>query len=170
MLEEQPRINSSTVDLQRYLAPDKAGTLGQAYARFMVDHDLDQDSRPLVKFVPDYELAYVMQRYREVPPSHQVHDFIHPLIGCGSTSLLDEVSVKLFEMVQLQLPVPSAHQSTILASTVGSLLTKEDFCRYLRDFNRIHRIASRGEFILNIYIEQVVDMPLEEVRAKYNFV
>ena len=31
-------------------------------------------------------------------------------------------------------------------------------------------MASRGEFVLNIYIEDVIDMPIDELRAKYNFV
>ena len=59
----------------------------------MSQYDFSAEERPLVKYVPDYELAYVMQRYRET------HDFIHPLIGCPSVTVIDELYVKWFEMV-----------------------------------------------------------------------
>lgn len=67
ILEEQPRVAGS-FDMKRYLEPGKFGTLGHAYATFMSNYDLEAESRPVVRYVPDYELAYVMQRYREVRP------------------------------------------------------------------------------------------------------
>ena len=32
----------------------------------MSKYGFSPEERPLVKYVPDYELAYIMQRYREV--------------------------------------------------------------------------------------------------------
>lgn len=48
------------------MTDSKRHTLGHAYGRFMLDNDFKPEERPIVKYVPDYTLAYVMQRYREV--------------------------------------------------------------------------------------------------------
>lgn len=44
------------------------------------------DSRADVKFVDDEELAYVMQRYREV------HDLLHTLLGMPTNMLGESVT------------------------------------------------------------------------------
>ena len=49
-------------------------------------------------FVDDEELAYVMQRYREV------HDLTHTLLGM-KTNLLGEITVKWVEGLQFGLPM-----------------------------------------------------------------
>lgn len=157
ILEEQPRVTSATVDIQKYLQPSKAGTLGQAYAFFMSEFGFKPEERPLVKHVPDYELAYVMQRYREV------HDFIHPLIGCPSVTVLNELYVKWFEMIQLDLP------SAALGSTFGSLLAKDRFLEYWWTVGRVTRIARQAEFILNIYFEEHLDDNFAAFRKKFGF-
>lgn len=56
------------------------------------------DSRNYVHFVEDVELAYVMQRYREV------HDIFHAIL-LMPTTMLGEVSVKWIEAFQTQLPM-----------------------------------------------------------------
>jgi hypothetical protein len=35
----------------------------------MESHGFKAEERPLVKYVPDYELAYILQRYKEVDES-----------------------------------------------------------------------------------------------------
>ena len=32
----------------------------------MHGHGFNPEERPLVKYIPDYELAYILQRYKEV--------------------------------------------------------------------------------------------------------
>ena len=51
-----------------------------------------------MRFLDDADLAYVMQRYREV------HDLHHTLLGMPTT-LLGEIVVKWFEMLQTGLPM-----------------------------------------------------------------
>jgi ubiquinone biosynthesis protein COQ4 len=51
-----------------------------------------------VQFIDDVELAYVMQRYREV------HDVFHAVL-LMPTTMLGEVTVKWIEALQLRLPM-----------------------------------------------------------------
>lgn len=108
LCRERPRIRLSTLDLTKMASmPD--GTFGREYLRFLEDNVSDPlpltvliypftfaftrwltliicqhvtpDSRADVKFVDDEELAYVMQRYREV------HDLLHTLLGMPTNML-----------------------------------------------------------------------------------
>ena len=82
ILAEKPRINSSIINLRELsLLPN--GTLGKAYYEFLRVNNVTPDSRLPVRFIEDPELAYVMQRYREV------HDLIHTVTG-QPTNMLGE--------------------------------------------------------------------------------
>lgn len=59
---------------------------------------MSPDDRLAVQFVDDIELAYVMQRYREV------HDIFHAML-LMPTTMLGEVSVKWVEALQMRLPM-----------------------------------------------------------------
>ena len=74
----------------------------------MFKHQFSSDERPVCKYVQDLELAYVMQRYREV------HDSLHVLLGYDVT-VSEELAVKWYEMSVLGLP------SAALASFFGPL-------------------------------------------------
>ena len=74
------------------------GSLGRAYHDFMHHRRFSPDDRPRVRFVDDPELAFVMQRYREV------HDFWHVLTG-APTTLEGECALKLFEAFHTGLPM-----------------------------------------------------------------
>jgi len=56
------------------------------------------DDRTAVQYIDDIELAYVMQRYREV------HDILHAML-LMPTTMLGEVSVKWVEGLQTRLPM-----------------------------------------------------------------
>ncbi|ELR18327.1 coenzyme Q4like protein isoform 1, putative [Acanthamoeba castellanii str. Neff] len=86
ILQTKPRITEDTLAFDRLLAMPE-DTLGGAYARWMRGHEFTPDERPAVRFVDDAELAYVMQRYREV------HDFWHVLTGVPTT-VLGEIALK----------------------------------------------------------------------------
>lgn len=73
-------------------------SFGHAYGEFMHKFTLDADERTPVTLVDDEELAYIMLRYR------QVHDFWHVICGLPPT-LLGELALKWFELVQTGLPV-----------------------------------------------------------------
>ena len=107
ILRDKPRVNSETWKLDELLAlPD--GTFGHEYAFFMSSHGYTSDERPLVKYVPDLEHAYILQRYKEV------HDMAHVLLGYGTT-VTEEIAVKWFEMIQTELPMSA------LSAFVGPL-------------------------------------------------
>ena len=83
-------MNSDSWNIDELLTlPDE--TFGHEYARFMSDHGYTADERPLVKYVPNLEHAYILQRYKEV------HDMAHVLLGYD-TSVAEEIAVKWFEM------------------------------------------------------------------------
>ncbi|XP_054164206.1 ubiquinone biosynthesis protein COQ4 homolog, mitochondrial-like [Oppia nitens] len=97
ILEDKPRINSTTIDIDR-LATLPDGTFGRQYYNWLTINNVTPDSRQPVKFVDDVHLAYVMQRYREV------HDMIHAVLGMP-TNMLGEVLVKWIEAIQTDLPM-----------------------------------------------------------------
>jgi len=51
------------------------------------------DARPIVKHIPDFDSAYVYQRYKEI------HDFIHVIFFNYDVSVKEELALKWFEMV-----------------------------------------------------------------------
>ncbi|XP_068270021.1 ubiquinone biosynthesis protein COQ4 homolog, mitochondrial isoform X3 [Nyctibius grandis] len=80
ILQERPRIRLSTLDMAGLRGlPD--GSLGREYVRFLEDNKVSPDTRMPPKFVDDEELAYVIQRYREV------HDLMHTLLGMPTNML-----------------------------------------------------------------------------------
>lgn len=83
ILNEKPRINTNTVSFQK-LSEMSENTLGRVYADFMRDNNITADSRLPVQFIADPEMAYVMQRYREV------HDLVHATLFM-KTNMLGEV-------------------------------------------------------------------------------
>ncbi|XP_023289693.1 ubiquinone biosynthesis protein COQ4 homolog, mitochondrial isoform X1 [Orussus abietinus] len=97
LLAEKPRINSSTLDLD-YLKSLPPDTLGKTYSEFLEVNGVTPDSRAPVKFIDDVDLAYVMQRYREV------HDIFHAVLQMPTT-MLGEVTVKWVEALQTHLPM-----------------------------------------------------------------
>ncbi|XP_050359147.1 ubiquinone biosynthesis protein COQ4 homolog, mitochondrial [Nymphalis io] len=97
VLREMPRINSQTVCLKT-LSELPEETLGRVYADFMKENGISADSRLPVQFIKDPDLAYVMQRYREV------HDLVHATLFM-KTTMLGEVTVKWVEGIQTKLPM-----------------------------------------------------------------
>ncbi|KAH0615576.1 hypothetical protein JD844_005017 [Phrynosoma platyrhinos] len=97
ILQERPRIRLSTLDIAG-LRTLSDGTFGREYVRFLDDNRVSPDTRMPARFVDDEELAYVIQRYREV------HDLMHTLLGMP-TNMLGEVTVKWFEAIQTGLPM-----------------------------------------------------------------
>ncbi|KAK2165516.1 hypothetical protein LSH36_49g07013 [Paralvinella palmiformis] len=101
ILRERPRINTKTVDME-YLRNLPEDTFGRAYVLWLDTNRASPDERLPVHFVDDPDLAYVMQRYREI------HDLIHTVLGMP-TNMLGEIVVKWVEAIQLGLPIMSNH-------------------------------------------------------------
>uniref|UniRef100_A0A8C5KWC4 Ubiquinone biosynthesis protein COQ4 homolog, mitochondrial n=1 Tax=Jaculus jaculus TaxID=51337 RepID=A0A8C5KWC4_JACJA len=65
ILQERPRISLSTLDLGK-LQSLPEGSLGREYLQFLDVNRVSPDTRAPTRFVDDEELAYVIQRYREI--------------------------------------------------------------------------------------------------------
>lgn len=156
ILIERPRIRLSTLDLDKMASlPD--GTFGREYLRFLEDNRVTPDSRADVKFVDNEELAYVMQRYREV------HDLLHTLLDMP-TNMLGEVAVKWFEAAQTGLPMCA------LGAVLGPLRLNASRLQTL--FSSLGPWAlqngRRARCILSIFYERRWEQSLEDLRQELN--
>lgn len=156
ILIERPRIRLSTLDLKEMASlPD--GSFGREYLRFLEDNRVTPDTRADVKFVDDEELAYVMQRYREV------HDLLHTLLGMP-TNMLGEVAVKWFEAAQTGLPMCA------LGAVLGPLRLNASRLQLL--FTSLGPWAlqngRRARCVLNIFYERRWAQSIEDLRQELN--
>ena len=153
ILRERPVLNSSTVNLD-HLRSLPTNTLGYSYAVFMGQFGLSPDRTP-IKYMENDEIAYVMQRYREI------HDFFHVITGL-SVSVEDEIALKWFEWTQFGLPVAA------LSSLVGPLrLSSTQRRRLLRD--RVPwavQCGSRSKLLMAVYWEDLLEKDLNLVRKE----
>ncbi|XP_010736910.3 ubiquinone biosynthesis protein COQ4 homolog, mitochondrial isoform X3 [Larimichthys crocea] len=156
VLTERPRIRLSTLDLSKMASlPD--GSFGREYLRFLEDNHVTPDSRADVKFVDNEELAYIMQRYREV------HDLLHTLLGMP-TNMLGEVAVKWFEAAQTGLPMCA------LGAVLGPLRLNARRLQSL--FTSLGPWAlqngRRSRCILSIFYERRWEQSVEDLRQELN--
>lgn len=156
ILTEKPRITEDSMDFQN-LKDYGQNTLGFAYYQYMSRNNFSPNERPLAKYIPDIELSYVCQRYKET------HDFYHVLLDMDRT-LIDEVAVKWFEAEHLRL------SSSSLGGLFGSLTLspKEVFFLYNRLLPGIIQIARNSKFLLAVYFEKRLKQDLSELRKELN--
>ncbi|XP_053267117.1 ubiquinone biosynthesis protein COQ4 homolog, mitochondrial [Pleuronectes platessa] len=156
ILTERPRIRLSTLDLTT-MASLPEGSFGREYLRFLEDNHVTPDSRADVRFVDNEELAYVMQRYREV------HDLLHTLLGMP-TNMLGEVAVKWFEAAQLGLPMCA------LGAVLGPLRLSTSRLQTL--FTSLGPWAlqngRRARCVLSVFYERRWEQNLEDLRQELN--
>lgn len=156
VLQNKPRLNSKQVDYEK-LAGMAQNTFGYHYSRFYTDNQVSPDTRRQVQFVDDAELAYVMQRYREL------HDIVHTLLR-QPTTIRGEVIVKAFEGVQTRLPV------CVLGGLFGPLqLTRTELGPYLtHDLPWALRTGSEAQFLMSIYFEKRFEQDVDDLRRELN--
>lgn len=157
ILQEQPRINTKTLDLN-YLESLPKNTFGHEYAvNFLKKYNLNPDDRPPVEFINSRELWYVMTRYREV------HDLLHTLLGMP-INMLGEVAVKWVEGLQTGLPM----------CVLGSLFAP---VRFGPKFSKLYRTSvlpwalrtgHSANFYMNVYFEKEFEKPIEQLRRELN--
>ena len=94
LLDTKPVVTSSTVALDMLIKLPE-NSLGRSYLNYMQKNNFNVDERPIVRFVVDPDLAYIILRYR------QVHDFWHVLCDLPP-SVLGEISLKWFEWRQVK--------------------------------------------------------------------
>ncbi|XP_055343426.1 ubiquinone biosynthesis protein COQ4 homolog, mitochondrial-like [Paramacrobiotus metropolitanus] len=154
ILKERPLINSHTVDFAQ-LKECPRGTFGEAYLNFLETNGVSPDTRKRVHFVDDDELAYVMQRYREI------HDLVHTLLGM-KTNMLGEITVKWIEALQFGLPM------CVLAGIFGPwrLKTKHRQLYLTTYLPWAIDTGWKSQFLLNVYFEQRWHSPLSHLRQE----
>nr|XP_054770498.1 ubiquinone biosynthesis protein COQ4 homolog, mitochondrial-like [Lytechinus pictus] len=152
ILEERPRINSDTVDMN-YLAQLPDQTFGKIYHDFMTKNKISADTRDPVRFVDDPDWAYVLQRYREV------HDFYHTLLDMP-TNYMGEVVIKWFEVIQTRLPMCAL--GAIFGPVRLSASDRKDLIQYY--IPKVFKMAPQSKLLLNIYFERRWETPIDELR------
>lgn len=154
VLEDRPRLHSKIIDYDK-LANLPENTFGHHYSQFYVKNKVSPDTRKEVQFVDDANLAYVMQRYREL------HDIMHTILD-QPTTIRGEVIVKAFEGVQTRLPL------CILGGLVGPLrLSFDEKLNYFRhDLGWAIRTARDCDFLMSIYFEKRFDQDIEDLRRE----
>ena len=152
ILRDKPRITSESLGLEA-LRTSPVGTFGRAYADFMVAHDITPDTRAPVRFVEDVQLAYVVQRYREV------HDFWHALLGMPAT-LEGELAVKWFEAVHTRQPMCG------LGAVFGPLRAPQETRRRVREIivPWAIKVGSQCQPLMGLYYEHRLSQDLQELR------
>lgn len=156
ILKERPRINSTTVNMNTLTnLPD--GTLGKLYSDFLKKNGVTPDSRLPVQFVNDIELAYVIQRYREV------HDLVHTILQMP-TNMLGEVTVKWVEAIQTKLPmcIGGAIFGPVRLKTKHRQLYSQYYLPWAL------QTGTSAEFLLNIYFEKRWEQPVSEFYEEIN--
>ncbi|XP_029467832.1 ubiquinone biosynthesis protein COQ4 homolog, mitochondrial [Rhinatrema bivittatum] len=154
ILQERPRIQMSTLEMHRLRElPD--ATFGREYIRFLDVNKVSPDTRMPVKFVDNEELAYVIQRYREV------HDLMHTLLGMP-TNMLGEVVVKWFEAIQTGLPM------CILGATFGPLRLNAKRLQVLMMelLPWVIQCGRNSQFVMNVYYEKRWEQTMESLREE----
>uniref|UniRef100_A0A8C4XKK8 Ubiquinone biosynthesis protein COQ4 homolog, mitochondrial n=1 Tax=Falco tinnunculus TaxID=100819 RepID=A0A8C4XKK8_FALTI len=154
ILQERPRIRLSTLNMAKLRGlPD--GSLGREYVRFLEDNKVSPDTRMPAKFVDDEELAYVIQRYREI------HDMMHTLLGMP-TNILGEVVVKWFEAVQTGLPM------CVLGAVFGPIHLDARKLQVLATDLVPWAVRSglNATCILNVYYEQRWEQSVDSLREE----
>ena len=157
LLKHKPRVRKDAISVGS-LRQLPADTFGAAYARYLDAHGFDPDKRHQVAMIGDPELAYVMQRYREV------HDFWHVLADLPPT-VLGELAIKWLEMVQTGLPMPA------LSSFVAPLRLPPDqlFTFYTVYVPWASDCGGRAKFLLSVRYEGLFSLPIDEVRQRLHF-
>ncbi|XP_031551971.1 ubiquinone biosynthesis protein COQ4 homolog, mitochondrial-like isoform X2 [Actinia tenebrosa] len=129
---------------------------------FFLFQKISADTRTAVKFVDDKELAYVMQRYRDV------HDFVHTLSGIPTVSIAGEIAVKWFEFTQTQLPMCA------LGAMFGPLninvTVKERRDLLMHYIPWAVSAGLQANFFLNVFYEKRFEDPIDSIREELNLI
>jgi len=152
VLREKPRINSQTIDLES-LSKLPSHTFGKTYHDFLESNQVTPDSRLPVRFIEDPELAYVMQRYREI------HDLVHAVTG-QPTNMLGEVVVKWIEAIQTGLPM------CVTGALFGATRLKP---KQRKKYVQTHlpwaiEVGRKSRPLLNIYYERRWEDRVDDLR------
>ena len=135
----------------------------------MLKHSFNSEDRPVAKYVQDLELAYIIQRYREI------HDALHVLLGYD-TSVSEELAVKWYEMSTLGLPSAALASFFGPANLLYTSLASRDTSE-LKLLNTVYLPHVLGcakkkdsDFFMNIYFEKEFETDIDEMRERLGIV
>ena len=140
----------------------------------MLKNGFSSNDRPVCQVIQDVELAYVMQRYREI------HDTIHVLLGYGVT-VPEELAVKWFEMSTLGLPLGALSSISSPLILLNRSLKAQNtepmtlyFTKYLPHVNKCilnqKALQSSDSFLMNVYFEREFETDIGELRGRTGIV
>lgn len=157
LLGTRRQLNDTEISVDK-LRQLEEGTFGREIINFMDAHSFDPFKRPQVRYIEDEELAYVMQRYR------QVHDLWHVLAGLPPT-VLGEVAIKWMELVQTGLPM------TAFAGVFGPLRLKVEEQIFLATtlLPWAAKVATTTPFLLSVHYEDMFEEDLDKIRNMLHF-
>jgi ubiquinone biosynthesis protein COQ4 len=152
---DHPAIDSRTIDIPT-MAALPTGTLGRAYADFLIANHLTPDvfDGPPAG-VPDPRVAYAIQRMR------QTHDLWHVITG-HNTDFAGEIRLQAFTYAQLGAPA-----SGILAA-VGSVRGTRHHPALAAEALAAYRAGKRAKRFATYRYEDNWMTPLAVVRAQLN--
>jgi len=156
VLAERPRMRSPFID-KDVIAAYPPHTMGGAYHKFLSTYGYEYDLRPLVRHMPDAEIAYIFQRYKEI------HDFYHVCLQQGVT-MYDEIVVKYFEYGQTSLPLTS---SPILFGHIALGLSGswENASKLaLQDGPKMIRMARKSKDFMSVMFEDHMNEDFHQFR------
>ncbi|KAK4532093.1 hypothetical protein CCYA_CCYA10G2950 [Cyanidiococcus yangmingshanensis] len=156
VLRERPLVTSRYREDIFHLSRN---TLGGAYYAFLQKHGFVSSERPEATFFEDPNVAYVMQRYRDL------HDIWHVLTNLPPT-LLGEVALKYFEALHTGLPV------AVIAATIGPLrLNSAQRIVLFREYMPWARVSAGAcANLMGIYFERRWHTPLVELRRELQLI
>ena len=158
LLRERPELCSDQVDYDALRALPE-GTFGKAYSRHLDDNGLSADYQAAeTTYIDDPEMAYLMRRFR------QTHDVWHALTGLG-TSGHEEVIIHAFSWGQLRLPVSGM---VVLFGTLKHILGEARWGALRYALSEAYRHGRDAAPLLPVYWERSWDLPLDQVRARYD--
>lgn len=155
LLRERPAIDKAHVDFDRLRALP-ATTLGGAYVRYLDEKNLDPDLFQEPPGLPEVP-AYIAKRMR------QVHDLWHVLTGYD-TDVRGEIALQAFTWAQTD--ATSAMLVTFGGLARFGLANRGLFVRVVDAYRR----GKKAEFLPPLWLEEMWDRPLDEVRAELGIV
>ncbi len=157
LLRRRPELCSAQVDFEALRALP-ASSFGAAYVGHLDRNGLSADSQATpATHVAEPDIAYLLRRYR------QTHDVWHCLLGLGVEGY-EEVLVHAFSLGQLPLPVSAL---IVVFGAIKHMLLEQRW-EALRDgLWDAYRAGREAAPLLPVHWEQMWELPLDEVRARY---
>lgn len=157
LIEARTELNLRTVDWYR-LSQLPLETLGYNLWHHFRSNDLFHEivlGPPIIRWDPDTE--YAKYRYR------MTHDFRHVMLGLG-TEPYEEVLVQTFQYAQL--PQKLSMLIVLFGSIKHALLDRRG-SELRAGLPRAWRSGRRARFLSNTPFEELLELPLDEVRRRW---